>query len=522
MAKEDTSAFRRSPYLGKRAKLGDYAFEEHYGVSRLTEDIALPDKYWWTLRNAYVTKNNFIQQRNGYTKITASSIGATTKIRKMFEYESNAGAKTLIARAGTAWYRLSGDTLISLDGSRTNDVYGQAAQYNGKLYMADGGTLRQMTAAYVVTIPSASQPSTVSCVHTHNHRLIVNDDANPLQTACSKVDELDFSTAVDDAIILDLSLSIPGGDKIIGYSTFLENFLVIWMKRHIAIYYLPTTFNDIALQQIIDVSVLSYDGIVAVGNDLYFPSDSGYKSLIASVGTRNVMDLNDVSKHLDPYYRQMIGTLSDARDINAVFYPKLNHVYFTLPFTNSPEWWVISKDLESATGGKGNIGGGPYTGMTAYSFCLLKNGYLYFGGSDGHIYRFNNGTNDNGAAIYFDARKTGMYFKNPKLNKAPKEFEAFLKATNDLVATLYHDFGITGSTDIVTTEDITIETVSSLWDEAEWDVAEWDADGQKLVNTRNLLGRGKILNLGLRHNTKDALLSFPYWIISLYLEGDKS
>lgn len=512
---------RRSPHVSKRARLKDFVFEEHFGISRLTDRIATPEQYFWTIKNAFVTKSNFIKQRNGYTELTPASIGSTTKIRKMFEAENKTGGKVVIVRAGTAWYRLNGTALTSLDGSRDSDVKGQVCQFNNQIIMADGGQLRKSDFLWSVSNVGASAPSSVSACHTHNHRLVVNNDDNNMEVYISKVDELDFDTATNDAIVLNLSKIIPGGDKVLGFSTFLETYLVIWMRHHTLIYNVPTTFADISLQQVLNVGTVSVDSIDNVGGDLYFASDSGIKSLAASLGTRNTMDIKDVSKLIDPHYRSSVkSAITDLTDINGVFYPLCNHYYFTLPYANSPEVWAISKDLEVATGGKGNIGG-YFTGITAYSFLYRKDGTILFGSDNGKIYTMDSGTSDDGAAIPFEVEKTGIYFGNPKINKAVKEMEMYLEATADLTATLEYDYGISGSTSQVQSESITITTDASPWDTSPWDTSSWDANGQLTYSTHNLLGRGKLMNIKLKHSTLNALLSFPYWILSAYMEGDK-
>jgi len=513
---------RRSPTIAERTVLRDFPFEKQYGVSRLSDQLTTPPDYFYTLKNFFVSRQNFIEQRNGYQKVTTNTIGATSKIRKIYEFMNKDGAKTVIARGGEDWWRMDSGELVSLDGSRTADAKGQCCTYDNYLIMTDGGAARKSTPTWTVSNVGNDAPTLSSLCHTHNHRLVLNNDDNLLEVYISKVDSMDFDTSADDAIVLNLSKIITDGDRIIGFSTFMNSYLVIWLKRHIVIYNVPTTFANISLQQVIHSGCISYDGVAEVGSDLYYPSETGIRSLAASLGTNNTMDTKDVSKHIDPYYRNSLPAISDWTDINAVYYKKLNHYYFTFPFTTLPEIWVISKDLELATGGKGNIAG-HFLGINAWSFCQLETGELYFGGADGLIYRMDYGTNDDGAAIAVEATKTALYFGNSKVNKFPREFEALFIATDTLTATIEYGFGVYASIVANTIETLTINAPGVQWDadDAIWDSAEWANDGVLAFKSRNIHGHGKVMSISLKHETLDAQLKFPYWILSAFLGGDK-
>lgn len=516
-------AQRRSPATPSKAILKDFLFEEHYGVSRLSDELTTPDKFFWEIKNGYVSKRNWIEQRNGHDDWSADTIGASTKIRKLFEFENKTGGRTIIARGGSAWYRYdSNGNATALDSGRGSDVKGQCAQFNNELVMCDGGAPRKSDASWSVSNVGASAPSLASAVHTHNHRVIMNSDSNFLEAYCSKVDSLDFDTTGNDAIILNLSKIIPEGDRIVGFSSFGVTFLVIWLTRNIVIYDLSTVTDEISLNKVIrGLGCISYDGIIySPDGDIWFPSESGYKSLKEVYVTQQTASIGNVTALIDPYFRSAIQSVSDKTDINGIFYRRLNHGYFTFPFASAPETWVVSKDLQESTNNKGNIAG-HFTGITSYSFVERKNGDLLFGSSDGRIYKMDFGTNDNGSAISFSCKKTGLYFGNPKVFKAPKEFEMLLEASASLTAYLDYSYGTQDSFTGVQTEPIAIDVQNSYWDEALWDVSYWDAAGQKLHKSRNMLGRGKVINVELRHNTLNAQIKFPYWIFSMIFMGDK-
>jgi hypothetical protein len=229
------------------------------------------------------------------------------------------------------------------------------------------------------------------------------------------------------------------------------------------------------------------------------------------------LDIKDETSLIGPYYREQIQKVSEYRDIIGVNYKALDHSIFKIPATNQTELWVISEDLKVATGGKGNIAG-YFTGIDPYSFVVDATDRLLFGGSDGHLYQMDSGTNDNGTTIQIEIWKTGMYFENQSIYKKPKEFEAAIESTKSLTLNLTYDYGVFGSSSSAEQIPITINS-GALWDIDLWDVALWGASGQVLVRSRNMLGRGKFMNLKLTHATKDAIIKIPYFIIRYFPMG---
>jgi hypothetical protein len=175
------------------------------------------------------------------------------------------------------------------------------------------------------------------------------------------------------------------------------------------------------------------------------------------------------------------------------------------------EIWVISEDLKVATGGKGNIAG-HITGIDPYSWVVDSSDRFLFGGSDGHVYQMDHGSDDNGTAISIEISKTGINFGNPSIYKKPKEFEAVVETTANCKINCSYDYGIFGSVGYNDLIDVTVR-VGGLWDVDLWDVALWDATGQNLIRSRNLLGRGKFMNLKLTHAMKGAIIKIPYFIL---------
>lgn len=510
-----------NPLINPRA-LQEEVFNQHLGINRLADRLSQPPGYFYTLRNCFVTKQNYVQQRNGTLKLTTTPLTGSPKIRKLFEYENNSGGRTIIGRGGTRWARFDGvNSWIDLDTGRASDAYGQACQFLGYLIMADGGKLRYSDASWsVANVDNTYLPANSSTCHTHNFRLVTNDDANPLMVYLSEVGILSFNTtAGHTGTTLDLSAVVPVGDKILGYSTYLSTYLVIWMRKHIVVYNVPTTNANIALQQVIKIGCISYNGVINPDSgDIMFPSESGYKSFVQSFNTTSILDVKDETALMGPYYRSAIATLSDARDISGVYYSGLNHSYFTFPFASAMEIWALSDDLKNITEGKGNVAG-YFTEITAYSFLQTANRNLYFGDNAGNLWQMDTGTDDNGSAILMEAAKTALTFGASSNYKRLKEFEALFEATKTLTLTLTYDYSTTGLTSGALTKTATVTTQTSLWDVSLWDVSYWDASGDLLYRTRDLLGRGKLVNMKISHNTLGAQLRFPYWIMRFFMEG---
>jgi hypothetical protein len=238
---------------------------------------------------------------------------------------------------------------------------------------------------------------------------ISNEDMLVFHSAL--LNPVDFSTA-DDAGYIDFKYVLPKGDVIVDISSVLST-IVFFFNNHIAIYSGsdPTLNGDFALYQMIEgIGAVAPDCVVRVGNDIFFLSSLGVKSLkqIINLGSLNV---ESVSAAID---KDIIAAI--AANASGVYgsahYPDLGLVLFLVGSTifiynyNKQAWtrMVLPTVVDDAK---------------VLGMFTAADGKLYFGGYD-YLLEFDPATttyNFNGVAptykwntAYYNASESDLFF----------------------------------------------------------------------------------------------------------------
>ncbi len=511
----------------KTPLLKEYVIDKFKGINRLGNRFNM-EPYWiWDLLNAYVKKTDDgkgkIQQRWGLAKLNSTILNdSSTKIRYLFEARWDNGTKDIIARAYDGWYRYNSGTgaFVALDTGRSTDARGFACMFQDNLIMVDGGVPRKSDSSYSVSDLSsdASMPQDSTACWVHQHRVWLNSSSNPMKVYGSKVDDATGANAwstASDSVTLDLSQVLPEGDTILGFRTMGDVMLVILCINHIVIYNAPTTYTDISLVQIIKTGALSNYAIAQLGNDWVYPAASGINSLVSSIAYQK-LDVDDLTKYIAPLYRNYLDSVSDHKDVCGIYFHRLNHYYITLPIGSESQTLVYGLDF------KNFVGRFVFNGINPYSWLETESGALYVGGDNGYIYTYDDiNNNDDGSTIEFQWHLPFLGIDTPNNYKAPREFEALIDTNYNVTLYLDYWFGLTEYGTGAISKTITISATASLWREATWRSSLWRAAGRELYKSYDLLERGKLMGMILRHNTLNARVSISYLIIKTILEGDK-
>jgi hypothetical protein len=508
--------------------LKESIFQDFYGMNRRSDRLNSNPLFYWDLLNGYIKKDlkkgmGVIVQRDGTSKYNTAQLGSDygsiKKVRNIYETKWNGGGTDIIIRAGTAWGKFDGvDTFAAFDTGRSDDVVGQCVMFKNELLYVDGGIPRKLTAAYVVSNLSAdgNMPQDSTAIWVHRDKVWLNSSANTMTAYFSKTNSANAATSwtgSTDAGTIDLSTVLPTGDTLVGFRTYGSQdsgLIALICSKYTAIYKAGANAYDFTFVQYFPTTCVSINAAEYIGNQIVYPSQNTFTSLQASTASDN-LDTGTLSEWIDPLYRDLVSQVTDTEYITGCFDRRLNLYYLNFPITNNFQTLIYSVDVK-------NFVGRWTFPFETYSFCHRRNGVTLVGG-DGYVYTMNTGSNDDGAAIEWKIAFPALYFGNPSRYKAPREFEGLLQ--NSATMTLYIDYwyGLTSTDADRITEEITLEASASYWDEASWDAAYWDAGGNVLYRTASLLGRGRLMFFEIRHNTLDAKITIPWFIIRYLLEG---
>jgi hypothetical protein len=480
----------------------------------------MEEGFAWDIRNGYIKRDEksgegVIAQRQGITKLNTTTF--TNACKCVAEIKWKSGSLDTIIREGTRWakYNSSTRTFDNLDTSRGSGNRGMVVMFNNELIMVDGGIPRKSTSAYVVSNLStdAAMPQDSTAVHVHDYRVWLNSPAEPMKAYGSKyasANAADSWSAVDDAIVLDHSQILPSGDRLLGYKTFAEKFLLCIFTRYVVVWTTgPDTDTDFVVQQVIPLNCASIHGVAQVGNDLAIPSLEGLNSFKSSLANQD-LDIDDLSKYISPLYRDTIGQLSDVTEIVGAYSHALNHYYLCVP-TTTHQIFVYSLDIKNFVG--------VWEGYKVNSICEKIDGTMLVGG-DGYVYAMNNGYTDDGTAIDFSYSFPFIYFGSADVNKIVRQIEGLAFCSGSLTMTLNYSWGTTNAQN-ATWEGITLSVTQSLYRTALYRSSYYRASGNVAYNTSNILGRGKQFGLTLSVSTSGVNIEIPYLIIRYAREGRK-
>lgn len=518
-----------SSSLQFQGKLSEQVFQSFRGMNRRSDRLNTNYEFYYDLQNGYAKKDlksglGFVLQRDGSTKLNSVALdnatyGTTHYVRTIFEAKWNGGSTDVIIRAGTAWGKFNGvDTFTGLDTGRSSDVIGQCVMFKNQLIMVDGGIPRKATAAYAVSALSAdaSMPQDSDAVHVHRDKVWLNSQANPMTAYFCTTNSANGAgswSGTTDAGTIDLSTVLPEGDRIRGFRTYGgvdSSLIAIICDKYTVIYQAGANVYTFNFLQYFPTTCVSINACDYVGTDLVYPSRNCFTSLNHSYGTNDI-STGTLSDLIEPYWRTLVSQITDTTQIQGCFDKTLGLFYIVFPVASNYQILVYSDDMKNFVG--------RYTyPFNVYSFRYRLNGTMLMGG-DGYVYLMNNGTDDDGTAIPWGFKMPGLYFGTPSRNKKPIEFEALYQCTASMTVYLDLYYGLNTLQSSILTVPIALTATSSQWDVSLWDVSYWDQSGNTIFRTSDLLGRGRVIFLEMRHSTKGAKIAFPWFILRYMMEG---
>lgn len=500
--------------------LKDLILQNFRGINRLSSRMNMSPEFAWDIVNGYIGKDiktglGVIRQRAGIEKF--NTVTFTNACKYIYEPKWAAGGTDIFIREGTRWAIFDGvDTFDDLDTGRTDGVRGMAAMFDNQVIMVDGGIPRKCIANYEVSNLSADEamPQDATAVHSHGHKVWLNSIANPMKAYYSKTDSAnaaDSFSAAGDAGNIDFSKILPFGDRLIGFATFAEVFLIFIFVKYVVVYEAGATPANFAIRQIIPLNCISGHGVQQIGDDLAICSQEGVNSFKSSLASQS-LDTDDISKYVAPLYREYITPMADRTVVSVAFSHRLNHLYICIP-TTEPTILVYSVDIQNFVG--------VWTGYKCHSIFERQDGTMLVGG-DGYVYKMNSGTSDDGTAIKFNYDFPFLYAKEPSVNKAFRQIEGLCVHDGSPILGIdyfYSTDALSGTSPI----QIPFASVGVQWDSAEavWDEATWAGGGTDRFLSSDMVGRGKQMALSLSNYVKDAKVEIPYVILRYSEEGIK-
>lgn len=297
---------------------------------------------------------------------------------------------------------------------------------------------------------------------------------------------------------LDLRHVWPmGGDEVVGLAAH-NNFLFIFGKKQILIYAGATEPSSMKLSDsILGIGCIARDSIVSTGEDVWFLSDSGVRSLMRTIQEKSA-PFRNISKNVHDYVQTAISA-STASDIKAG-YSAVNNIYMLrLPSTEETLCFDTRSIMED-----GSSRATLWNSITPTAFCETSDRKLYFGKA-GYLGLYN-GYLDDTATYRLSYYTPWIDFGNPIQTSILKTILlTLIGATNQTIVFKW-------AYDFIQNYYSQAVTLTGLGTVAEYGIAEYgiaEYSGSVSVNTLRANGSsaGRVLQFGFETEVSGSQVS---------------
>ena len=358
------------------------------GLNTEVDDSFLSHQWASALDNAVFNEDGNTASRKGNISVTQSAfVGEAIQLHR---YVKLSGNEELL---------YSTDTQIFTDTVTPSDITGtlsftagnwQFANFNGDVYAAQEGqdlAIYSGTSFDYVTATSGTVPEGSTILAAYG-RLWGTDDTATVVKFSDLLDGDAWATGSSGSLNL-ASVWTEGVDKIVALSAFNGN-LVIFSENNILIYSgadVTPASNLQLVEEIRGIGCIARDSIQQVGNDIYFLSKSGLRSLGRTIQEKSG-PLGDVSFNIRDYLIEHIEA-DTPPNIRSVYVEDRGLYLLLLPDNDV----IFSFDLKRTTqGNPARIS--RWKGIKAFSVAVDESNDIFFG-KDGHISRYS-GYSDEG------------------------------------------------------------------------------------------------------------------------------
>jgi hypothetical protein len=289
-----------------------------------------------------------------------------------------------------------------------------------------------------------------------------------------------------------------GGDEIVGLAAH-NNFLFIFGRKQILIYQGASAPGSMTLQDtIVGIGCIARDTIQGTGEDVFFLSDSGVRSLQRTIQEKSA-PFRNISKNVHDYIQSVVG-LNDLSAIKAAYSATNDFYLMTLPtsaITLCFDTRAILPDGSARTTQWSNI--------NPKAFCETKGRKLYIGKA-GYVGE-HSGYLDDTATYRIRYYTTWIDFGNQIQTSILKKILLTVigGATQTIIFQWAFDFSSIYRSE---TSQITGTLLTGEWGTTEWGTTyEWGGGAGVSEVGVNAGGVGKLLQFGFETDISDVSLS---------------
>jgi len=441
-------------------------------------------------------RQNDVTVRRGHTLHCNTGEGAFT-VQTLAEWKDSTDRK-LVAGCNGKLINVTTSTPSTIGSGFTNNRW-RWAVFGGKLFLVNGSDAPQdwdgTTLTATAWTGSGLTPSTLSDVCVFKERLffIEKDTLNfwyaGLQAVTGTLTKfpLKYSGTFGGTLKAIGTVSTDGGGG------GADDLILFYLSSgEVIVYQGSDPSSSTAWSRIGTFFIAPPVGgapLVQYGSDLIAITDGSYTPItkVLPYGRTDPGTL-DLSDKIQQAVIEAMRLYRDNTGWQALFYPRGRMLLFNVPRSTAAfDQHVMNSDTKA------------WCKFTGWNFAVfgLYNDNLYGGGTDGKVYKCDDGYSDNGAAIVADGQTAWNYFGSTDRLKSFTMARVILNAISDpgALMTVGVDFDISVPTSTVSTQSV---DSSGVWDVAVWDVDTWGGATRTLRGWQGISGMGYSASMRLR------------------------
>lgn len=447
-----------------------------------------------------------VKIRNGYVEHAAPDLG-TGPIETLATFNDQDGTGHLIAFGGNEIWDVTTATEAEITGTTTpSENYWSWIVHGEHLLMVNGADQPQKWTGTGNVADNAFTGITddADLVHINSYRerlYLVEKDSQSVwyggtSAIAGALTEIDFQyvTKKGGHILFTTTWSRDSGSG-------LDDILVVATSQGEVLLYAgsyPGGADWQRVGQFFIPDILGRRAYLHYQGDLILLTREGPIPLSQLLATSNVVDYRTLSDRIDQAFTTMTGLYASNQGWEATLYPVGHMVLFNIPVAeNTTTEQFVMNTLTGAWC--------RFTGINAASWVVFQ-GKPYFGGTNGKVYEFDLGNNDDGSAICWEVKTAFTYLGQSDRIKHFYMVQPVLRSVQAISVGLHVDVDFSDSplTDTV----LLTGTGGSPWNTSPWDTSSWDSDKEYTTDWYGVSGVGRSVSVHMRGDYKDVFWSF--------------
>jgi hypothetical protein len=433
-----------------------------------------------------------VSLRKGYT-LQSEGMGSGA-IRSLYELSLSSGTRQLIAATGGKLYNATvvGGMAAEIGTGFSSDDW-QASQFRNRLFLVNGSDSPQdwdgVTLTATAWAGSGLTPSDLIHVSAYRNRLYFTEKDSG-SVWYSGVDAVTGTLTEFDV----LSLLNLGGFVLFttqwtrDTGTAESNqFIIIGSEGDVLIYNgsFPGNSDWQISRRLTIPTPLGRRAFDRVGSDVLITTEAGIISLTSFLSESVKGSDSRITEKIDELFRSYVEEHRTKFGWQVLLYPAKKALYCNIPTVTDNSSLQVVFNTET---------GAPtlFEGMDASCWAIYDR-QIYFGGVDGKVYRADNGTTDNGAAIQFRLKTAFNFFGDRAREKRLTQVRPQIRTTGSLTFRYGLD---TNFQSYPITDELTISLELTPWG-SPWG-SSWSQANEVSTDWYTAIGNGKNVSFAMQ------------------------